>query len=236
MVSKMKFKDWTCDSCRDEQKTDQRAQQASSNSNANDDAGAAPATAATTTPKRRGWHTCKQCHLERQHKDFRVYDKGQNASRCRDCEYPTCAACGKRSQKQVEPPSQELQAYESATFPGQRTRWYCDNPRCQTQSPCKCDLCLQYRECDMFRRKASRNALTTCAACQYPTCHICAFQHPASAKAILKNGRSRLGLQWYCTKAPCQEALRCAVREQKKTKTETDLTTAKPKTGPRGKK
>ena len=118
-----------------------------------------PRNVSTATPKTRGWHPCTQCHLERQTKDFNLKKSGNipDSGRCKDCEYPTCAACGKQSQKIVDPPSEKLRDYENATFPGQRCRWFCDNPRCKTQSPRKCDLCLQYREYDMFRKEKDRH-------------------------------------------------------------------------------
>ena len=113
---------------------------------------------------------------------------------------------------------------------------FSDNQRCNMEKPRKCNFCLQYRESQMFRRWDNEEPLSTCTAWQYASCHIYASQHPESEKPLRNNARSRLALKWYCMKGACQEAFRCAQREQKKTKTESDLTTAKPKTGPRGKK
>ena len=72
---------------------------------------------------------------------------------------------------------------------------------------------------------------STYAACQYPTCHICAFQHPDSKNAIRKDSGSRLGQKWYCTNDTCQEELRSAVDVQKGKQPLNHPATAKAKAG-----
>ena len=74
MVSKTKFKDWTCEGCRHAQKAGQTAPNTSdAGPNVQPLEAEAPHVSSpppTSTPKRRGWHPCSECHLERQPQDF----------------------------------------------------------------------------------------------------------------------------------------------------------------------
>ena len=87
----------------------------------------------------------------------------------------------------------------------------------------------------MFKKNKNRIVPSACAACQHPTCHTCAFQHPESQNPIRKDSTDRLGQKWYCTKDAGQEALRGAVKEKKAEQPANRRATAKPKAG-RGEK
>ena len=161
MQSKMKFKDWTCESCRNAQKAGHTTPQPTSHSGAHIlplDAAATPdvsSTPAESTAKRHGWHTCQECGKEVRTKDFRQKTTGHRISeRCKACEFPTCAVCGKHwESKTPRRPDKDLLKYENAMFPSQSVRWYCETKKeCQAQRPRPCYLCHEYRESDMFRK------------------------------------------------------------------------------------
>ena len=155
-------------------------------------------------------------------------------STCAACQYPTCHTCAFQ-----HPESENPLRTDSTSRLGQK--WYCTNDACQealrgAQRPQKCDVCLQHKDLQMFKKNKSLHVPSTCAACQYPTCHICAFQHPDSENPIRTDSRSRLGQKWYCTNDACQETLQGAVSKQKDKQSANRPATAKPKAGKREKK
>ena len=127
MHSKMKFKDWTCEACRHTQKAEQTTPQPFITVNDSVECSFGPRPSNTTAMMKRGWHPCTECHLERQTKDFRQRENYNipKTGRCRDCEFPPCAACGKQRLESEGPVPQqrpENEADGSGKFPGQRAR------------------------------------------------------------------------------------------------------------------
>ena len=100
MVSKKKFKDWTCDGCRDVDKEGQssaKPSDAGTGAHAVESGARTSSSAAGTSPTDLGaLHPCKECQQPLRSEDFRKY-KNRHVSRtgrCKACEFPACASCG----------------------------------------------------------------------------------------------------------------------------------------------
>ena len=89
MLSRMKFKDWTCDPCKHLQTRVQTVHVVSNSSQSVPTVtkGVPNSYAASQTgiSKQRGWHTCNECRQRPRTKDFNLKDCRPDSGRCKDC-------------------------------------------------------------------------------------------------------------------------------------------------------
>ena len=135
---------------------------------------------------------------------FRDARRINREGRCDLCRFPSCDLCGQKSSTAV--PIANKQPKENGSK--ECGQWYCDFKTCKALRPRTCDVCLQDKDVQMFKKYGTcRNLHSSCLACEFPTCRICGHAHPESESPIEKNSRSRLGSHWYCPEASCQERL-----------------------------
>jgi len=197
MHSKMRFRDWTCGTCK--ANLMRCKDWTCATCKANEMLSPPPVARGDGRRKPR---TCDGCGSERALTEFSkekkaAYDRHKKTI-CKLCEKPPCAVCGHRAKSKVA---------QSDKIAGQ---WWCPNPPCQAAKACAqgahpCTVCGQCKEKEAFhsspRLTHQRKLSDVCDACAFPTCCLCGTKHADSDAPLRKNARGRVGERWYCD--PC---------------------------------
>ena len=84
---------------------------------------------------------------------------------CRECQFPACATCGRKSEDIWTPPPSKANA-----------KYTCQ--KCQQLRTCK-GLCKQALPFSAFDKNSCGNYYKCCRACQYPKCATCGRKRKA---------------------------------------------------------
>ena len=228
MVSKMKFKDWTCDGCQQLQREGQTVQaiSAASRSVQTEKSGAPSSSAAakTSNTKQRGCHTCTECHQLRRTEDFNLLDCRHipRSRRCKDCEFPDCHNCGVNySTAQRQEDRTAVHQKQKNVLPDGTRLWFCERSQCQAakkEDPIggkDCTVCGMKMPRAAFEKKTSGNLKDVCPSCEFPTCQNCSKKCD-KVRPLRRDSNQRWHGTWYCSNSACSKALQDIRKVNKK--------------------
>ena len=154
---------------------------------------------------------CGICKEEKARKNFhKKEDSGNVTDLCTECAFPHCSRCDYQY-----PRNKGAVAKDAPARVGRD--WYCERTaECKAALQAVQRSAAELRVCDTCHTPKRSSAFSdyekdrklTCASCEHPVCEHCGYQHPRTQRAVQRNARSRVGLQWFCgRKKSCDTAL-----------------------------